>query len=116
FLKKNKQIHEDFNYNMAGIELYQPYPDLPYLEILYIRENSPAALAGLKKGDAVKFINGKKVGVFQSNPTEDYRFSANKLDRIEIDGKKHEIISLVEIIELFKKNEGERITIVYTRD
>ena len=116
FLKKNKQIHEDFNYNMAGMELYQPYPDLPYLEILYIRENSPAALAGLKKGDAVKFINGKKVGVFQSHLNEDYRFSTNKLSKTESGGKKHEIISLVEIIELFKKNEGERITIIYTRD
>lgn len=114
FVKKNKKINEKFNYNMAGMELYQPYPDLPYLEVLYVRENSPAALAGIQKGDAIKFINGKKVGIFQSH-IDDYRYSASKLDKIELDGKKYETISLAEMLDLFKQNEGHKITVIYTR-
>ncbi|SMC86168.1 retropepsin-like aspartic protease [Moheibacter sediminis] len=114
FVKKNKKFNDKFNYNMAGMELYQPYPELPYLEVMYIRENSPAALAGIKKGDAIQFINGKKVGVFQ-NHIIDYRFAASKLDKVELDGKKHETISLPEMLDLFKQNEGEKITIIYTR-
>lgn len=114
YVKKNKKIDETFNYNMAGMELYQPYPELPYLEVIYIRENSPAALAGIKKGDAIQFINGKKVGVFQSHIT-DYRYSATKFEPIELSGKNKETISLPEMIELFKKNEGETITVIYTR-
>lgn len=114
FVKKNKKINEKFNYNMAGMELYQPYPDLPYLEVLYVRENSPAALAGIQKGDAIKFINGKKVGIFQSH-IDDYRYSASKLDKIELDGKKYETISLAEMLDLFKQNEGQKITVIYTR-
>lgn len=114
FVRKNKRYNESFNYNMAGMELYQPYPELPYLEVIYVRENSPAALAGLKKGDAIKFINGKKVGVFQ-NHIVDYRPSVSKSDFIELTGKKTETISLAEMLELFKKNEGEKISIIYTR-
>lgn len=114
FVKKNKKINENFNYNMAGMELYQPYPELPYLEVMYIRENSPAALAGIKKGDAIQFINGKKVGIFQSHII-DYRYAASKTDLIELDGKNSETISLADMIELFKKHEGEKITVIYTR-
>lgn len=114
YVRKNKKFNESFNYNMAGMELFQPYPELPYLEVMYVRENSPAALAGLKKGDAIKFINGKKVGIFQVH-IEDYRYTASKTDKIELDGKKYEIISLAEMIDLFKHNEGETISVVYTR-
>lgn len=114
FVKKNKKFNEKFNYNMAGMELYQPYPELPYLEVIYIRENSPAALSGIKKGDAIQFINGKKVGIFQNHIIDD-RYAAGKLDRIELDGKKHETISLPEMLDLFKQNEGEKVTIIYTR-
>ncbi len=114
FVRKNKKYEDAFNYNMAGIELYQPYPELPYLEVMYVRENSPAALAGIKKGDAIKYLNGKKVGVFQSHIT-DYKYSANKTDLIELDGKKAETISLAEMIELFKTKEGELISVIYTR-
>lgn len=114
FVKKNKNFENNFNYNMAGMELYQPYPELPYLEVMYIRENSPAALAGIKKGDAIQFINGKKVGIFQSHII-DYRYAASKADVIELDGKKVETISLADMIDLFKKKEGEKITVIYTR-
>lgn len=114
FVKKNNKFDDKFNYNMAGMELFQPYPELPYLEVMYVRENSPASLAGIKKGDAIKFINGKKVGVFQSHIVDE-RHSASKTDKIELDGKKYETISLAEMLDLFKQNEGEKITVIYTR-
>ncbi len=114
YLKKNRKYKEAFHYNMAGLELYQPYPELPYLEVIYVRENSPAALAGIKKGDAIRYVNGKKVGVFQTN-VFDNRYSASKSDVIELSGRKKETISLPELLELFKTRVGEKIIIIYTR-
>lgn len=114
YFKKNRQYNEAFHYNMAGLELYQPYPELPYLEVIYVRENSPAALAGIKKGDAIRYVNGKKVGVFQTN-VFDYRYSASQNNVIELTGKKTETISLPEMLELFKTKAGERINLIYTR-
>lgn len=114
FVRKNNKFDDKFNYNMAGMELFQPYPELPYLEVMYVRENSPAALSGIKKGDAIRFINGKKVGVFQSHIIDD-KYAEINMDKIEFNGKKYETISLAEMLDLFKQNEGEKITVIYTR-
>src|SRR5690606_9207704 len=111
---KNKYFKDEFHYNLAGLELYQPYPDLPYLEVAYIRKDSPADKAGIKKGDAIRYINDKKISVFQVNQFGD-KFSAQSSDLIFINGKKRESISLPEILELFKGKPGEKIQIVYTR-
>src|SRR5690606_31865946 len=97
-----------------GIELYQPYPELPYLEVLYVRENSPAALAGLKKGDAIRYVNGKKIGIFQPH-LSDSPSAAGSSHLIEFDGKKSPIITLPEMIDLFKTREGTKISIIFTR-
>lgn len=114
YIKKNNKFREEFHYNMAGLELYQPYPNLPYLEVVYVRENSPAALAGLKEGDAIRYVNGKKIGIFRPD-VFDSRLSASKTDVIEISGKKRETISLPELLDLFKTQVGERIRVIYTR-
>lgn len=114
FLRNNKRYKDEFHYNMAGIELYQPYPELPYLEVLYVRESSPAAVAGLKKGDAIRYVNGKKIGIFQPQLSRK-DFSAGAAHLIELDGKKQQTISLPEMIDLFKTREGTKISIIYTR-
>ena len=114
WIKKNRYFKDDFHYNLAGLELYQPYADLPYLEVAYVRKDSPADLAGLKKGDAIRLVNDKKISVFNVNPFQD-RFAAQKTDIIQLDNKKRDPISLPEIIDLFKSREGEKIEIVYTR-
>ena len=114
WIKKNVYFKEDFHYNLAGLELFQPYADLPYLEVAYIRKNSPADLAGLKKGDAIRFVNDKKISVFTENPFAE-KYTALKTDVIHVDGKKRDPISLPEIIDLFKSHEGRKIEIVYTR-
>lgn len=114
YFKKNRRFKEPFHYNMAGIELYQPFPALPYLEVIYVRENSPAANAGIRKGDAIRYVNGRKVSIFQTN-IFDERYSALKTDVIRLNEKKKETISLPEMLELFKTKPGERITLIYTR-
>lgn len=114
YIKQNSHINDEFHYNMAGLELYQPFPNLPYLEVIYVRKNSPAARAGIKKGDAIRYINGKKVGVFQTN-IFDEKLSATKVDIIQVSGKKVETISMPEILNLFKRNEGDKIHLIYTR-
>lgn len=114
FLKPNPKYKNEFNYNMAGIELYQPFPELPYLEVVYVRENSPAAVAGIQKGDAIRYVNGRKIGVFQAHVSNSH-LPADASVLIEFDGKKRETISLPEMIELFKTDEGRKISIVFTR-
>jgi hypothetical protein len=115
FLKKNSKFNEPYHYNLAGLELYQPYPELPYLEVSYVRENSPAHKAGLRKGDSVKYLNKKKISIFNNHPhARDNNVS--KLDYVNVESQKTETISLPEIIELFKTKEGQLINIVYTRD
>lgn len=104
YLKKNKYFKQKFYYNMAGLELYQPYPDLPYLEVSYVRDNSPAALAGLKTGDAVRIFNNKEIGLFNYNK---FKSGAGNTDG--------NLISLVEINEIFRKEPGIKIVIQYTR-
>ncbi len=114
YFKKNKYFKQDFHYNLAGLELYQPYPDLPYLEVAYVRKNSPAYFAGLKKGDAIRYVNEKKINTFLVNQFED-KYSAYQDNTIYPDTKKRESITLPEIIELFKSEVGRKINIVYTR-
>lgn len=114
YVKKNKYFKDEFHYNLAGLELYQPFPDLPYLEVAFIRENSPADKAGLKKGDAIRFVNDKRISVFQVNPIQP-EFATHNVSVIYVEGKKRELISLPEIIDLFKSHEGQKIKILYTR-
>jgi len=114
FVKKNKYFKDEFHYNLAGLELYQPYPELPYLEVSYVRKDSPAEKSGLKKGDAVRFINEKKIGLFGNTKTKGEP-SAAKTDKINFNTREREMISLVEINEIFRKHPGTKIVIVYTR-
>ena len=58
-LRKNRNFREKFNFNMAGFEVKAPYGLLPVFIVSYIRQNSPAEKAGLKKGDMIKYLNGK---------------------------------------------------------
>ncbi|MEX0845961.1 MAG: aspartyl protease family protein [Balneolaceae bacterium] len=58
-MRKNKNYKDDFYYNVSGIEVNTPFPDLPYYEVSKVRENSPADLEGIKVGDVIIYINGK---------------------------------------------------------
>jgi len=56
----NHNLHDEFKYDRSGIEIYVPYPGLPFYVIHRIRKDSPADKAGLKKGDQILSINSNK--------------------------------------------------------
>lgn len=55
---RNSNFKDKFTYNMSGIELETPYPDLPIFKVYYVSKGSPADLAGIKKGDQIISLNG----------------------------------------------------------
>ncbi len=60
-LKKNKDFNNDFNYNLSGLDIEKPYPELAIFIIYQVRKGSPADLAGLKTGDQLLTINGMNI-------------------------------------------------------
>ncbi len=76
-LRPNRFFRDPFRTNNAGINITAPIPDFPYYIISDLRKGSPAARAGLKKGDRLERINGKNVShmkmdeiyhIFQKKP------------------------------------------------
>ena len=59
-LRPNHKFNEDFNYNMSGMEIINPMPGLPIFTVTNIRENSPAALAGLQENDQILSLNNNR--------------------------------------------------------
>lgn len=88
YLRKNNNYHEDFTYNVSGIEVSTPLPNLPYYEISFIRQHSPAERAGLQVGDVIRKINGKKA----------------------------EELSLNDLLNIFQNKEGNRVRMEVERD
>jgi hypothetical protein len=60
YFKPNFYFKKNFAYNIAGIDLTQIIPLVPQTEVLYVWENSPAALAGVKVGDQLLEVNGNR--------------------------------------------------------
>ncbi len=88
WLSPNKKFDEPFNYNMSGIDVYTPYPNLPCYIISDIAENSPAKEVGLQPNDQLLYINGTSVAD----------------------------LSLDEIVTLFNSKQGKKITITVKRN
>lgn len=57
-LKPNSSFKKGFKYNLSGIDITTPLPDIPIYEITKIRKGSPAWIAGLEEGDQIVTING----------------------------------------------------------
>ena len=87
-LRPNTNFKKPFVYNMSGIELITPVPGLPLFSISDVESDSPAARAGLQKGDQLLYLNNKIA--FQYN--------------------------LNDIITLFQSKPGKKITIVVQRN
>jgi len=82
-LRPNMHFKDPFDYNMSGIEVSTPIPEMPYFVISNVRENSPAFKAGLLKGDQILWLHNHRV--------KDYTLSdINKL-LYSKDGKKIKI-------------------------
>lgn len=95
--KKNRRFAEPFNYNMSGLTIEHSgigwlidnfqFTLVPRYVVVDVREGSPAHLAGVKKEDEILSINGKA----------SYRYK------------------LYELIDLFSKEEGDKITLLINR-
>lgn len=60
YLRPNANFKKRFVYNIAGVELMQVSPAIRIPEVIYVWENSPAQKAGVKVGDQVLEIDGRK--------------------------------------------------------
>lgn len=117
FLKKNRFLKEDYQYNMSGMELIQPYLSLPYLEVVQIREDSPAEKAGLKPGDTIRTVNDRTIITSQwaeSGPNGLHINTGNSLTPLQ-KSNLHEFISLSEIKKIFFTKGGRKVKVSYTR-
>ena len=63
-LKPNSNYKDEFRYNLSGIDVTTPLPDIPVFEITKIRKGSPAWIAGLEEGDQIVTINGIETSEF----------------------------------------------------
>lgn len=88
-IQPSKFYKDIFSYNMSGIEIATPFPNIPLYEISHIREGSIADREGLKPGDYITEINGKgssnytlneAVNLFQKNPGEYLRLKVVRND------------------------------------
>lgn len=66
-LKPNKWFKKDFTYNVSGIEISTPIPELPYYEISKVREGSPAQKAGARAEDIILGVNNVRVYNYDLN-------------------------------------------------
>lgn len=79
-LRPNNHFKAPYFVNNAGIHITAPLPGFRYYLISDVRAGSPAARAGLRKGDHLEKINGKSA----TNMTMDeiYRIFQNKPGRL----------------------------------
>ncbi len=61
YFRKNKHFKQDFEMNLSGIELQTPLPGIPFYEIYFVNEDSPAHKAGVRKSDQLVEVNGISV-------------------------------------------------------
>jgi C-terminal processing protease CtpA/Prc len=87
-LRENRDLGDNFHYNLSGIEINTPVPDIPLYVVSDVRSGSPADKEGVKMGDVIKFVNGES--------------SAN--------------LDLNEIIEILQKNRSSRVRLGVERD
>lgn len=76
-LRNNSDLNNDFNYNMSGLEITTPVPNLPIYVVSGVRSGSPAEAAGIEKDDIITQLNGKASGFFSLTGVLDF-FDNNK--------------------------------------
>lgn len=58
-LKPNSFFKDSFDFNLSGIELYQPELKLPFYKVFSLRKDSPVERCGIKVNDIILEINNK---------------------------------------------------------
>ncbi|WP_423129737.1 aspartyl protease family protein [Gaoshiqia sp. Z1-71] len=56
-LRPTSKVKDEFNYNMSGLEISNPFPGMSVFTIDQVRENSPAYYAGLMENDQILSVN-----------------------------------------------------------
>jgi hypothetical protein len=101
-LSPNEDFKQPFRFNLSGIEIGSPMPGLPVYEITQIRENSPAQLAGLMKGDQIVTLNGVNIAEFTMNEiVELFQSKAGKTLRIGVMRNMDVVVKKVTLQEPF---------------
>jgi hypothetical protein len=101
-ISPNEDFREPFRFNLSGIEIGSPMPGLPVYEITQIRENSPAQIAGLMRGDQIVSLNGVNVSEFTMNEiVELFQSKAGKTLRIGIMRNMDVVVKKVTLQEPF---------------
>ena len=68
----NSAFHDEFHYDMSGLEIQVPVPDKHRYIIARIRKQSRAEMAGIRTGDEILTINGTPIT--QLNLDEIYKY------------------------------------------
>lgn len=63
YYQPNSNFNAKFSFNVAGIDIIQMYPFLPQTEVWKVWEESSADKAGVKVGDQILEVNGKKSAI-----------------------------------------------------
>ncbi len=87
-LRANRDLGDAFYYNISGIEVNTPVPNIPLYVVSEVRKGSPAEEQGIQQGDVIKFINGEPAARLNLN----------------------------EILNILQKNQGSRIRVGVQRD
>ena len=58
YLTKSKEYYKKFEHDMSGLDLQMTGSKLDIVEVIGVRENSPAAAAGVEVGDIITDMNG----------------------------------------------------------
>ena len=56
-LRPTSKVKDEFNYNMSGLEISNPFPGMPVFTIDMVRQGSPAERAGLQENDQILSLN-----------------------------------------------------------
>lgn len=82
-MRSNRDYKENFYYNISGIEVNTPIPNIPLYVVSQVREGSPADKEGIMKNDVIKYINGHPTAQMDLNEILSY-FQKNKTSRIRL--------------------------------
>jgi C-terminal processing protease CtpA/Prc len=84
-LRPNSFFKDDFTYNLSGIDLTTPFPDIPIYQVTKIRRGSPAWIAGLEVGDQIVTINGIETSEYElSNLVQMLQSRAGRTIRVGV--------------------------------
>lgn len=81
-IRPQSMFNDKFSYNMSGLEISTPYPNIPLYSISHVRDSSVAQKVGFQQDDLILKINGK--GSQEYSLTDLHRLFEIKNNRIWI--------------------------------